>query len=800
MKILPNAALGAIALAALFAASASLTQPRPDETGNPFANDPTAAAAGRVIFNGTCVACHGPDATGGRGPALNTGGFAHGGDDSDLFQTIRGGVPGTQMPPFSALKSDDVWRLVAYIRSLSGGTAQGMAQEAAAGDPARGEAVFFGSGGCSSCHEVNGRGGDVGPDLSAVGANPAPLRPAVLHSLPPLRRGRADVPRRLVEATLADGTRLRGVATAEDSFSLVLRTPDGQVRSLDKGRLRAIGALPGVLTGKEAGARLSAADMNDVVAYLRRQTRRDFAEIAREPLPAGVSYARIAHAQTAPQDWLSYWGGYDGRHFSGLGQITPANVGGLQARWAVAMPGDSVLEATPIVVDGVMYVSGMPGEVYALDARTGLRIWAFRRRQETVSPYQNNPYNRGVAVLGPRVFVTTLDDRIIALDARTGRELWEKQIADAMAGYTMTGAPLALKDEIVVGISGGEHGIRGFVDAYDAATGKRLWRFYTVPGPGQPGNETWSGSSWKHGSSATWLTGSFDPDLNLVYWAVGNPGPDNNSEVREGDNLYSCSVLALDATTGQLRWSYQFTPNDSHDWDSTEDLVLADQRVNGRLRKVILHADRNGFFYVLDRTDGRFLGATPFVRQTWNAGFDAKGRPKVRPESVSTPTGDVVFPAVGATNFQAPSYDARTGVFYLGFLDSQGFAASAPVVWEEGRLYLGRGGGRPPPTTAPSYQGIKALDSTTGKTLWTFPLVRPSLQAGVLGTRGGVLFAASAEGNLIALDMSSGKPLWRFQTGAAITASPMSYAVDGRQYVAIAAGNTLYSFALPDKP
>jgi PQQ-dependent dehydrogenase (methanol/ethanol family) len=346
-------------------------------------------------------------------------------------------------------------------------------------------------------------------------------------------------------------------------------------------------------------------------------------------------------------------------------------------------------------------------------------------------------------------------------------------------------------------MSGGEMALRGFLDAYDPATGRLLWRFYTVPAPGEPGIETWAGDSWKYGAAATWLTGSYDPELNLLYWTTGNPAPSFNPDVRKGDNLYSDSVLALDPDTGKLVWHYQFTPNDSHDWDSAEDVVLADRTVDGRARKLLLHADRNGHFYVLDRTDGKFLFAKPFVHQSWNLGFDANGRPLVDPSSVATPGGQVTFPSISSTNFQAPSYDRVSHMFYMAYNDSQGFTASGAAVIEKGKEYIALGTANAPPAPPP-LQGVQEIDSTTGKIVWKFPLTRRSSSSGVLGTRGGLLFVASADGEFIALDMKSGQALWHFRTGARITASPISYAVDGRQFVAVSAGNLVYAFALPD--
>jgi alcohol dehydrogenase (cytochrome c) len=314
---------------------------------------------------------------------------------------------------------------------------------------------------------------------------------------------------------------------------------------------------------------------------------------------------------------------------------------------------------------------------------------------------------------------------------------------------------------------------------------------------GKPGHATWPGDTWKRGGGGTWLTGSYDAELNLLYWAVGNPAPYNNWRVRQGDNLHTDSVLALDPETGALKWSYQFTPNDSHDWDSAQDMVLTDRVIEGKMRKVILHADRNGFFYMLDRTDGRFLAAHAFVHQTWNDGFDANGRPRVRADSVATPDGQRVFPTTSATNFQAPSFDARKGRFFLVFRDAEGFAAYGEPDYEPGKLYTAPSSVPRPAPTVPLFTGIRALDVDTGAALWTFPLTRFTAQAGVLATAGDLVFAGSVDGSLLALDADSGAPLWHFRSGGQIIASPISYAIEGRQYVALAVSNQIYSFALP---
>ncbi|OLC35913.1 MAG: hypothetical protein AUH28_06765 [Acidobacteria bacterium 13_1_40CM_56_16] len=517
-----------------------------------------------------------------------------------------------------------------------------------------------------------------------------------------------------------------------------------------------------------------------------------------------VTYERLRDSDREPQNWMHYWGNYQGTHYSALKQITKNNVANLQLQWSIQLPGASALETEPLVIDGIMYTSGQPGTVLAMDAKTGTQIWQFTRQRKTKNPNEINPYNRGVAVLGNRVFVGTLDAAIVAIDARTGMPVWETQVADSMLGYSITSSPLVVKDKVIVGVSGGEFGASGFLDAYDAATGKRVWRWHSIPGPSEFGNDTWAGDSWKYGAGPMWLTGSFDANLNTLYWTVGNPGAQIDRSTRgAGDNLFTDSVVALDPDTGQRKWHFQFTPNDGHDWDSTEDVVLVDRMWRGQNRKLLLHADRNGTFYVLDRTNGKFLSGTPFVYQNWNKGFDASGRPIQVLGSNSSPEGSFfVYPSIGgATNFQAPSYSSMTGRFYLAYSESGQQYISAPAAFEAGRQYIGRGRTAAPAVARSNEPqpsaGIKALDPETGRTIWDFKLARPSLQNGVMATAGGVVFAASRDGDLIALDAQTGTSLWRYQTGGNMRASPMSFAVEDRQYVAIASGDTIYCFALP---
>lgn len=769
---------------------------------NPLARNPLAVTAGARLYEQACQSCHGGEGRGDRAPALANGNFRRGNADGEIFLNIRNGVPSTQMPPFKRLTTEQIWQLVSYIRSLNGTTT--ASSERIAGNLGLGEQLFFGKANCAACHEINAQGKSVGPDLSNAGRISAELlRQKILDpgtNTNPNVRGRRGGTKIAVVKTQS-GQTIRGLVRNEDTFALVVTDVTGKLHLLEKKNLAELRYETGSLMPVDYGKQLSESELQDLVAFLKSCNGRDFAKTSNAEIPGGLGFDRLRNAQAEPQNWLTYWGDYAGKHFSALAQINTANVGQLQARWAVQMPGDTLLEATPIVIDGVMYTSGMPGEVYALDARSGLQIWKYQRKQKVVNAFESNRFNRGVAVLGNRVFFGTLDAALIALDARTGQPLWEVQVADTMQGYSITSPPLAVKDKIIVGVAGGEYGIRGFVDAYDAKTGKRLWRFNTVPGPGEFGHDTWRGDSWKLGGSPTWLTGSYDPELDLIYWTVGNPGPDMDAEIRKGDNLFSCSVVALDPATGERKWHYQFTPNDDHDWDANQDVILIDRSIQenqgqGQPRKLMIQANRNGFFYVLDRTNGKFIRATPYVLQTWNLGFDESGRPKFAPNSNATPEGNAVFPSlVGGTNWQAPSFDPASGWLYLVFAESGNRFIRSNTPYEPGKGYWG---GRTFPAGEDNSAGIRAIDSATGERKWEYKISQGSLAAGVMASAGGIVFAGTREGNLIALDAKTGKLLWRFQTGGTIASAPISYAVDGKQFVALAAGGVLYSFALPD--
>jgi alcohol dehydrogenase (cytochrome c) len=464
----------------------------------------------------------------------------------------------------------------------------------------------------------------------------------------------------------------------------------------------------------------------------------------------------------------------------------------LVPKWAYQTVAAGKFEATPLVVDGILYGSGQDDRVYALDARSGRPIWQYQRMLPSDIRPCCGRVNRGVAILGDKIFVATLDAHIIALDSKTGNVVWDVNAAEHANGYSFTLAPLVIKNLVLVGVSGGEYGIRGFIDAYDAATGERKWRFYTIPGPGEPGHETWEGDSWKIGGSPAWITGTYDPATNTTFWTTGNPAPSNRGEGRAGDNLYSNSLLALDPDTGKLKWHFQFTQHDEHDYDATQVPVMIDDGD----RKWIAQANRNGFFYVVDRTNGKLISATSYAKVSWSTSKDATGRPV--PDKAGAPTleGNRVCPgAAGATNWMSPTYDPQTKLFYVTAREQCDIFATAPQAYDAGHAYYGSAY-FPNDEAQPFWGALRALDPATGKLKWEWKHVSPTW-SGVLSTAGGLVFAGDAEGNFIALDAASGKALWHFQCGASVFASPMSFAIDGKQYVAVAAGSALFAFGLP---
>lgn len=535
------------------------------------------------------------------------------------------------------------------------------------------------------------------------------------------------------------------------------------------------------------------ADLWHLVAYIRSlgmpaDTVAGAAEEGSKLRQVRVSYSDLVAAEEPGDDWLTYSGAYGSNRHSTLSQINSRNVGLLSVRWVHQLVGGhDKIESTPIVRDGIMYFTVPPGRVLAIDAATGHQIWV-HDHPYTFEGGGEGPLgqNRGVALLGERVFVGTWDSKLTALSAATGKMLWEVTVGEYPGTY-ISGAPLVYRDLVVTGVGSPPGFGRGFIVAYDANTGKERWRFMTVPGQGAPGNETWAGDSWRKGGAGTWLTGSYDPQSDVLYWGVGNPRPDFDASTRRGDNLYSDSVVALRGATGKLLWHFQFTPGDTHDWDSNQIPLIADRTTARGTERRLLWANRNGFYYVLDRDTGAFLRGVPFARETWAEGLDSRGRPIPPAASRASVQGISVYPgAKGATNWWSPSYDRELDLVFV------------PVL-EEGMIFF------PSQQTLPStggrsfYTAVKALDASTGKLVWEHRWERRSDDdniSGLLSTRGGIVFGAD-HGSFFALDARSGNPLWSVETGGVTYAAPITYTVDGEQFVSLISGRNVMTFALP---
>jgi alcohol dehydrogenase (cytochrome c) len=517
---------------------------------------------------------------------------------------------------------------------------------------------------------------------------------------------------------------------------------------------------------------------------------------AQEDRATAVTYVDLLNGLKDPTRWLTYSGDYTGQRHSPLTQITPENVGRLVAQWTFqteTMARGRGFEATPLALDGVLYFTGPNDYAWALDGRTGRPFWRYRRELPNNLTYGASvPVNRGFGVMGNRLFMTTLDAHLLALDMKSGALLWDVELADYKVGYSATVAPLAVKDKLIVGISGGDFPTRGFLDAYDPGSGRRIWRFNTVPASGEPGSETWPASPEQlaRGGGTTWVTGTYDPELNLLYWGTGNPNPDYYGEDRKGQNLYTCALIALDPDTGALKWYYQFTPHDTHDWDSNHVPVLADLSIGGQRRKVVMVANRNGFFYVLDRVTGRVILGKPFTDTTWARELGPDDHPIVLNEGSKGCIPD----NWGGTNFMPPSFDPALGLFFVTARETCAIYAPEKQQIVPGRFSMG---GTVRRDLDKAYGALRAIDAGTGKRRWEFKFTTPSF-AGVLSTASGVVFGRDNEGNVVAVDARSGAPLWHYQTGYPVWGgAPMTYVLDGRQHLIVGSGTTVTAFALP---
>lgn len=696
-----------------------------------------------------------------------------------LRQIIRNGIPESGMPAFP-LPAGELDSIVLFLRSSS----SAAIDRAPEGNIEAGAAFFFREGKCASCHMIQGCGGVLGPELSNLGRERRLTQiEQALH-----KPGGAG---RVVSVRTAGNRTIRGLVKNESDFDLQLLALDGTIHTFNRKQIARLNRETKPLM---PALRATPEQTRDLIAFLSRLT-------SGAPVPA--SKAACATGSTkitaaAPGDWPTYNGQTGGNRHSSLRQIHTGNIAQLAPRWMFPIPNARRLEATPIVVDGVMYVSAA-NEAFALDAKTGRQIWHYQRPlTKGVIGDAASAINRGVAIHGDRIFMVTDHAHMIALHRANGQLLWETEIADYRQHYGTTSAPLVINDLVITGTSGGDEGARGLIAAFKASTGELAWKHWTMPAPGEPGSETWKGRAIEHGCSAPWLTGSYDPELKLIYWTTGNPCPDYNGDERKGDNLWTNSVLALEPDTGKRRWYFQFTPHDLHDWDAAQPVLAVNAEFRGRPRKLLLQANRNGFFYVLDRVTGEFLLGEPFVRKmTWASGIDPKGRPKLLPGTEPLFGGTKTCPAVeGATNWMSTSYSAATGLFYVMSLERCDIYTKSAAWWKPGESFYG-GGTRRVPGEKPE-KILRAIDIQTGKVAWEAPQTGPgNTWGGVLSTDGGVVFFGHDSGAFAAVDARTGKPLWHFHTNQQWKASPMTYEAGGKQFIAVASGGTILAFGLP---
>jgi alcohol dehydrogenase (cytochrome c) len=557
-----------------------------------------------------------------------------------------------------------------------------------------------------------------------------------------------------------------------------------------------------VLTDGIAGTAMVPTDLSfaerwQVIGYLRNlQLHFGTGDNEPRPLNIQVSSEQIKKPDDSPGEWLSYSRSLSGWRYSSLSEITPANVAQLRVRW-VHQFSASESESTPLVVGDTIFTTEPPATVVALDAKTGEVIWKYERPIPADLPVCCGKVNRGLAILDNSLFFGSLDGYLVAINANTGKVNWQTQVASPSDGFSLTGAPLVVNHSVVIGLSGGEFGVRGFLAAYDATTGRQEWKFDTIPGPGEAGHETWQNEAWKHGGGATWVTGSYDPSLDLLYWGVGNPAPPFAGDGRPGDNLFTNSVVALHANSGKLAWYFQFSPHDEHDWDSSQTPILADLFIDGLERKVICWPNRNGFYYVLDRITGQFLVGTPFVEVNWAQGLTSQGRPILANANTVSAVGRLTRPGVaGAANWEPAAFNPSKGLIFVHAIEGESvFTKSAPdrIIRGEHGYFTGSGGTLADPLTTV----VRALDAATGAKRWEYhsPLAKGTGFGGLLATGGGLAFGSSG-GSLFALDAATGKELWSVRLGGVTKAPPISFTSEGRQVIAVSAGRAMFLFGL----
>ena len=739
-----------------------------------LANAQSPVEAGQQSFTEKCAGCHGTEAEGREmGPRL----VATRRMRSRTAQQIRGiiqkGVISSGMPAFD-LPAPELDALSAFVRSLNSTAAEAEVP----GNTVAGGQFFFGKGKCADCHMIRGRGKAVGPDLSNLAREltVGEIRQALTNPSARITPGYD-----LVTVELKDGKSMRGFARGRTNFDVQLQGLDGRFHSFLQPDIKSIQSEKQPLMKPVTG---TPEELRNLTAFLCTLGRPGENPALSSIMPSsnpGIDFARIQNPKSG--DWLTYNGTLDGNRYSNLTQINTANVKNLGVKWIFPIEHFG-LEMTPLVADGVMYVTG-PNTAIALDAATGRQLWKYSRpRTAGLIGDASLGTNRGVAILGDKVFMSMDNAHLIALNRTTGALVWDSYMPEEPQKYGSTVAPLPVKDKLIAGVSGGDRGIRGFLAAYSPITGERLWRFWTIPLNGEPGSETWKGTPPLYGGGGTWLTGAYDSTLDTLYWPTGNPWPDSDDKDRPGDNLYTNSIIALNPDTGKLKWHFQFTPHDVHDWDATEPPILVDTIYAGQPRKLLLQANRNGFFYVLDRTNGKLLLARQFAkRQTWTQGIDPQSGRPLPPPADPTPFD---CPS-DAANWNSATYSPVTRLLYV--LTMEQCRARRTGSWKTNGL-----------EPEPQQKFLRAINIDTGSIAWEVPFtgsVFPKTWPGLVGTAGGLLFYGDPNGTFAAADEKTGKTLWSFPTNVYMKASPMTFAVDGKQFVVMVSGPNVICFGLP---
>ena len=736
---------------------------------------------GRKIFAQSCAGCHGADTYGtDRAPGLSGNRRVRARTVDQLRNVVLHGIPAAGMPAFS-FPSPQIDSTVAFVHSLN----SAAYETPVPGNAEAGKQIFFASSQlCSTCHMVNGRGSDTGPDLSTVGREMTieEIEGVLLHPEAHITPGYD-----LVTVHLRNGSMVQGFARGQTNFDIQLQDAKGQFHLFHSPEVTSVQKENRSLMKPWSG---TPGQLQDLIAYLSHltgvtPTDTNAAADASPSQKSTIDFERLKNPR--PGDWLTYNGNLQSNRYSGLTQINTGNVDKLGLKWVFPIEHFG-LETTPIVADGVMYVTG-PNQAYALDALSGRLIWKYARpRTQGLVGDASLGTNRGMAILKDKVFMVTDNAHLLALNRITGALVWENVMPEEPMKYGSTVSPLIVNNTVIAGVSGGDWGIRGFIVCYQADTGEKLWRHWTIPNRGEPGSETWKGKDLLLGGGSTWLTGSFDPETNTLFWPTGNPWPDSDDRERPGDNLFTNCILALNPSTGALKWYFQFTPHDTNDRDAEEPPALVDTEYQGQRRKLLLHADRNGYFYVLDRTDGKLLFHSQFVRvMNWSTGIDADGRPVLSPAFKASHNRRTGCPD-DAANWSSTAFNPQTRLYYFESLEQcqsdalSGSLRTSAHLDETGQKYM------------------RALNIDTGKVVWENSQLGHVLLKtwpGVLGTAGGLVFYSDPDGSFVAADAKNGKPLWHFATNIAMKASPMTFAIEGQQYVAIAAGSNILCFGLP---